>query len=110
MHDDAPGAPSSAIPHGETESTCIQLPDERHHRGDRLLALDRLEAGPADGEAAARYDRIISGSVSRARDHAGRPRVPPVRRQLDPARFTCTRDQLCSKAEGVPTAVHYRAR
>lgn len=75
--------------------------------------LDRLEAQTrARRGVAARYDAVIA-EIDGLSAPGTTPGAEPVYHlyvaQLDPARFTCTRDEFCAalKAEGVPTAVHY---
>ena len=75
--------------------------------------LDRLAAQTAQRQKnAAKYDTIIK-DIDGLTAPATTPNSTAVYHlyvaQMDPAAFTCTRDEFCNalKAEGVPTAIHY---
>ncbi|MFM9996948.1 MAG: DegT/DnrJ/EryC1/StrS family aminotransferase [Phycisphaerales bacterium] len=104
--------------HGETDKYLHESVGYNYRMNDITGAigcsrLDRLDEQTRTRRAVAtKYDRII-GEI----DGLTAPRTTPGGEavyhlyvaQMDPARFTCTRDEFCAalKAEGVPTAVHY---
>ncbi len=104
--------------HGETDKYLHEQVGYNYRMNDITGAigcskLDRLAAETAARRAAAaKFDAILSGI-----DGLTPPTTTPGATasyhlyvaKLDPARFTCTRDQFCEalKAEGVPTAIHY---
>lgn len=75
--------------------------------------LDRLqEQTNKRRAAAARYDRFLSkidGLTAPVTTAGAEPAYHLYTMQIDPDKFTCTRDEFCDalRAEGVPTAVHY---
>jgi perosamine synthetase len=104
--------------HGETDKYLHESIGYNYRMNDITGAigcsrLDRLAEETARRQgAAARYDQIVSSI-----DGLKAPRTTPGGTsvyhlyvvQMDPARFTCTRDGFIKAlaAEGVPTAVHY---
>jgi perosamine synthetase len=104
--------------HGETEKYLHEIVGYNYRMNDMAGAigcsrLDRLEAQTQQRRInAARYDAILS-KLPGVKTPVTTPGAVPVYHlyvaQLDPAAFTCSRDELCNalKAEGVPTAVHY---
>ncbi len=104
--------------HGETDKYLHESVGYNYRMNDITGAigcsrLDRLAAQTAQRQKnAARYDNIIKGI-----DGLSAPVTTPGGEavyhlyvaQMDPALFTCSRDEFCNalKAEGVPTAVHY---
>lgn len=104
--------------HGETEKYLHEMVGYNYRMNDMAGAigcsrLDRLEAQTQQRRVnAARYDAILS-KLPGLKSPATTPGAVPVYHlyvaQLDPAKFTCSRDEFCNalKAEGVPTAVHY---
>ncbi|MCC6661831.1 MAG: DegT/DnrJ/EryC1/StrS family aminotransferase [Phycisphaerales bacterium] len=104
--------------HGETDKYLHERVGYNYRLNDIAAAigcsrLDRLpEQTAARREAASRYNSMVA-AVDGLEGPATTPGAEPVYHlytvKLDPARFTCTRDEFCAalKAEGVPTAVHY---
>jgi perosamine synthetase len=104
--------------HGETDKYLHESVGYNYRMNDITGAigcsrLDRLAAQNARRrEVAARYDEIIGAieGLNAPKTTAG---AEPVYHlyvaSMDPARFSCTRDEFCAalKAEGIPTAVHY---
>lgn len=104
--------------HGETDKYLHESVGYNYRMNDITGAigcskLDRLAEQTKQRQVnAARYDRIIAGI-----DGLAAPKTTPGGEavfhlyvvKMDPAKFTCTRDEFCDalKAEGVPTAVHY---
>lgn len=104
--------------HGETDKYLHERIGFNYRMNDITGAigcsrLDRLPDETAARQAAAkRFDAILADI-----DGLEAPTVTPKAEaawhlytvKLDPAKFTCTRDQFIDalKAEGVPTAVHY---
>ncbi|MBX3358292.1 MAG: DegT/DnrJ/EryC1/StrS family aminotransferase [Phycisphaeraceae bacterium] len=104
--------------HGETDKYLHESVGYNYRMNDITGAigcsrLDRLEAETAQRQAhAARYDAIIGAipGLKAPRTTAGGTSVFHLYVvQMDPAKFTCTRDGFIKAlaAEGVPTAVHY---
>lgn len=104
--------------HGETDKYLHERVGYNYRMNDMAGAigcsrLDRLEAQThRRREVAAEFDRIIAG-IPGLSTPVTTPNAVPVYHlyvaQIDPARFSCSRDEFCAalKAEGVPTAVHY---
>lgn len=104
--------------HGETDKYLHERVGYNYRLNDIAAAigcsrLDRLpEQTAARRRAAARYDAMV-GAIDGLEAPATTPGAEAVYHlytvKLDPARFTCTRDEFCAalKSEGVPTAVHY---
>jgi perosamine synthetase len=104
--------------HGETDKYLHESVGYNYRMNDITGAigcsrLDRLAAqNTRRREIAARYDEII-GAIEGLTPPRTTEGAEPVYHlyvaTLDPARFTCSRDEFCAalKAEGVPTAVHY---
>ncbi len=104
--------------HGETDKYLHESVGYNYRMNDITGAigcskLDRLAEQTAQRQKnAARYDAIIARI-----DGLSAPKTTPGGEavfhlyvvKMDPARFTCTRDEFCEalKAEGVPTAIHY---
>jgi perosamine synthetase len=104
--------------HGETDKYLHESVGYNYRMNDITGAigcsrLDRLAAQTTQRQKnAAKYDKIIKG-IDGLTAPATTPNATPVYHlyiaQIDPAAFTCTRDEFCNalKAEGVPTAIHY---
>ncbi|MCC6320273.1 MAG: DegT/DnrJ/EryC1/StrS family aminotransferase [Phycisphaerales bacterium] len=118
-NDDALAAQIKALrSHGETDKYLHTQVGYNYRMNDITGAigcskLDRLEAETQKRrDAAAKYDAIIS-KIDGLSAPRTTPNATPVYHlyvaKMDPAKFTCTRDQFCEalKAEGVPTAIHY---
>jgi len=104
--------------HGETDKYLHEHIGYNYRMNDitgaiGLSRLDRLEAQTAARQlAAARYDQILANM-----NGLEAPKVTPGAQavfhlytvKMDPAQFTCTRDELCKALGqlGVPTATHY---
>lgn len=104
--------------HGETDKYLHERVGYNYRMNDITAALgcsrlDRLEAQTAARQRiAGEYDRLIGAvaGLTPPTTTAGATAVYHLYVvKMDPARFTCTRDEFCAalKAEGVPTAVHY---
>lgn len=104
--------------HGETDKYLHEQVGYNYRMNDITGAigcsrLDRLEAETKKRQqAAARYDKIISGIPGLITPKTTPGAVSAYHlyiARMDPSKFVCTRDQFCDalKAEGVPTAVHY---
>lgn len=104
--------------HGETEKYVHSQVGYNYRMNDitgaiGLSKLDRLPAETARRQqVAAIYDagiRTIPGLAAPATTPGAQSVYHLYVVQMDPERFTCSRDQFCEalKAEGVPTAIHY---
>ncbi|QOJ00703.1 MAG: DegT/DnrJ/EryC1/StrS family aminotransferase [Phycisphaeraceae bacterium] len=104
--------------HGETDKYLHERVGYNYRMNDITGAigcskLDRLPEQTARRRAnAAKYDAMIA-EIPGLKAPGTTPGAEPVYHlyvaRMDPARFTCTRDEFCKAlmAEGVPTAVHY---
>lgn len=106
--------------HGETDKYLHEMVGYNYRMNDITAAigcsrLDRLvEQTKGRQRFATRYDVMIAALPTPGLEPiAVTPGAQAVYHlyvvKMDPARFTCTRDEFCAalKAEGVPTAVHY---
>ena len=104
--------------HGETEKYLHEQVGYNYRLNDMAGALgcsrlNRLaDQTAARQRNAAKYDRLvkaIDGLSAPVTTPDGVPVYHLYVIQMDPTRFTCTRDEFAAalKAEGVPTAVHY---
>ncbi len=104
--------------HGETEKYIHEQVGYNYRMNDITGAigcskLDRLAAETdARRAVAARYDAMIAeieGLAAPVTTPGATAAFHLYVAQMDPGRFTCTRDEFCKalQAEGVPTAIHY---
>lgn len=104
--------------HGETDKYLHERVGYNYRMNDMAGAigcsrLDRLQAQTDVRRAnAAKYDKIIGKIAGLKAPQTTAGAVASFHLytvQMDPAKFTCTRDEFCAalKAEGVPTATHY---
>ncbi|MBX3363555.1 MAG: DegT/DnrJ/EryC1/StrS family aminotransferase [Phycisphaeraceae bacterium] len=104
--------------HGETDKYLHAQVGYNYRLNDIAAAigcsrLDRLPAQTAQRQQNAdRYDAIVTaidGITPPARTPGAQGVWHLYTVQIDPAAFTCTRDEFCKAlmAEGVPTATHY---
>ena len=104
--------------HGETDKYLHEMVGYNYRLNDMAGALgcsrlNRLaDQTAARQRNAAKYDRLVK-AIDGLSVPVTTPDGVPVYHlyviQMDPTRFTCTRDEFAAalKAEGVPTAVHY---